>query len=149
MQLTNEIKAKIFGLYIGCEVQVEGEERICTLSSAVDDGNYKVRYWDADGYEFFWCNISKCKLILRQLFSPFCKLSDEEHSKVLSIIHKSSRHYSIVNANSVIEGGFGNNIPLDLCWEIQDYLRSRGYALPYLNIDLFESGIAIKKTNKK
>lgn len=130
-ELTNKDKARIFALYLGCEI--------------INPDNAFTRNYVCDGFEISL--IEKGQSNNQLILKPLSAILDEDAIEVAKM------NYS--NRDEKIDGAKERYIrstktyilnPVEvLQYPIVDFLRSRGYALPYKGIDLFEAGIAIEK----
>jgi len=150
MELTNEIKARIFGQYLFCPMlrnkNIEGNDVIVqVIPEYIDDILEAV-------YDY--------KLIL----TPLSEITDEDLKElgdlcgiVGEVIIWIRGDYSVTICNTIksrmvkIYYSGSNSRIIDKGFEIieyntliTDYLRSKGYMVPYMGIDLYEAGIAIK-----
>ncbi len=143
--ITNETRAKIFALYLVCD--------ICYENSTTDD----IIVDKLNGVMFDYCiegeitvslpmldaPIQDCQLIL----TPLSEITDEDAIEVAKMNNLLYRK-AISGRNEGIDKqaiAFGKRMAREADFATGDFLRSRGYMLPYMNIDLFEAGIAIKK----
>lgn len=151
MELTNEIKARIFGLYgIGAPVETaDGPGSIlCIYPAAIEVHlNSKVMGQEMKGRkgsgELHYKYLNKdnqVKLLLTKLEN----ITDADCIKAYDC-YPGSENQAINTTrkiNSIKAFIEANDIPYD----IGDALRSLGYHLPYNGINLFQSGIAIERT---
>lgn len=168
--LTAEDKARVFGLYWGCE---------CIVYSHEEGAKNDIRVVSERLLSY---PLHDCQLILR----PLSKISDEDAVEVAKIILSKGSEWQpieivrwdwctkiivkiepgIMDAETTIEMYISivNEGDIEWTWDYKkgnstgmsqqhcpnvshayDFLRSRGYALPYKGIDLFEAGIAIEQ----
>lgn len=166
MEITNEIKAKIFALYIGCYAYVKHQElENFYFNDKIIGISYKKSFdkWGIKTSKSIYdYPISDCQLILK----PLSAITDEDAIEVLFIgeqdesreIIKVKRYdkgisieYRFINKKPELNNSNGycysevgmvfSAFNLGIL-EI-DYLRSKGYMLPYMGIDLFDADIAI------
>lgn len=169
--LTNEERARIFGMYIGnkCLIKIEQGSYSTVLQVTGDMINNYLSYKDGDRVDFVL------------LLTPLSKITDEHAIEVAKIWHpnyywkviKKSKGILLVecddyimwidcvNASFYFEEkyiGFENidahrgekeTTYCENIVEIIDYLRELGYSLPYKGKCLFELGIAIDKDTLK
>lgn len=127
-KITNEIKAKIFAPYVGVAKIYNKHGIQSTLTYSILD-DYFTTYFDTAYIEL----------------TPLEHISDDDlnHlSEVLEVIYPENFVNSIVENSS-----YGAN-PTN-CIGAIDYLRSKGYALPYMDYsvsDLVKNGIIKLKT---
>lgn len=134
MQLTNEIKSKIFHLYCPCEVCIQIDNYGIRKMTGVKQSSPHLLV----GVETL--DIESCKLIL----TPISEITDEDAISAYDIEHPKNEASDLDKVESLKMWIETDAIGRD----VADFLRSRGYALPYMGIDLFETGIAIPKTKK-
>lgn len=143
-EITQEMKAKIFGQYLGSKVLLSSPKytdgyatgTLCGVNSLIDE--YLIS-WD-DGGDW-WVLGGQCQLILKPLEDV---ASDKETCLGVAAIFGvtlQSEHATLDNVRQ-----FGSTRAILECTNIRvaDYLRSRGYHLPYMGIDLYASSIAVK-----
>lgn len=145
VKITTEQIAKVFSLYLGNRVlAAEGTylpltiERLSAIFNASTNLHEK--------------GIGHYKLIL----TPLLELTEKDALDVARIIGvsygndpESDAHFDISGLSYYLHELFEKNsdirdVPGDKLLNLVDYLHSRGYMLPHMGIDLYESGIAIK-----
>lgn len=168
--ITNEMKAKIFGLYIGCECVYDNSMPLSRHAGNILGYDYRYGFMISTKnaiVPFRFVSQEFTQLILTplseitdedaievaRLLDPWLveqmayeltreKISDKGHIITIEGMRDKSRKVRIFlpmghvfcsdNENTINPG-------------VIDFLRSRGYALPYMGIDLFQSNIAIQK----
>lgn len=163
MELTSEIKAKIFGLYLGSPIRVSQNKLFIddTINNGSTIHGHEFTIWDVHdtGYG------SKA-FDVRLILKPISEISDEDAITVAKMlgceveldekiyppnpmlrnIPKLTTDQKLSNIGkrelNILDNTVGVN-PME--FDIADFLRSKSYALPYMGIDLFEAGIAILK----
>lgn len=133
-EMRNEMKAKIFGLHIGCKVAMSDHNPEYTrmLSYRVIDG-HEISIEEA----MMWNK----KLIL----TPLNEITDEDKLAIANIHLASFIDQDAYQKEDRLYLGQLLTTVGTLKPHIIDYLRSKSYALPYMGIDLFESSLAIPK----
>lgn len=144
--MTTEDKARVFGLYIGSMCQrflvdhnvPSGEDDKIQL----DHINFRSLV-DGNGEWYY-------KLILKDL----SEITDEDARGVAKIYYDADaaswqQGQGIVRLLTQEPYIKLVNPRFDKITDIVDFLRSRSYMLPYRGINLFESGIAVKKEEGK
>lgn len=130
MEITNEIKAKVFGQYLGQKIKHDaGIEDLKSVDTQICYAN------------FGWGNAkelgAQCKLVLK----PLSAISDEDAVYVYSTYHKSDPSVCVPKwARRSINNWDG------LPSEISDLLRDRGYDIKNGLLGgktLFDCGLAI------
>jgi hypothetical protein len=153
--ITDEMKARIFGLYWGCEVSYlyllgdthrEGSGRVVGIYMHDDAWVLDLMDWQGAIYPTD-VDENQCRLMLMRLSD----IADEHINGAWDasgigehIIDNSKESFlRMFDPSKCAESDerLGQAIYL----KVYDYLRSKFYALPYENIDLFEAGIAIPK----
>ena len=138
--MTPEQRLQVFMLYPNAKILLHGDV-------------YEVFGWDIgrltlkdeNGLESVYHD--ECQLILRGID----QLTEEEKRELLKMVTKNSG----VTYDHLTIGGvylhFDNNVEGRICEVyslplfMSDYLRSKNIALPYMGIDLFEEGIAVRE----
>ena len=155
---TNEEKARVFAMYLGCKAYDLYAERESVLTGVLST-NVALEYRGLS----FSRNYNEAQLIL----TPLEDITDEDAVEVANIIRpgkwKVKRHaqyikyidvihdeYEYISINIFFLTGkvtpYFDDKPTGQCTlDAHDFLRSRSYALPYKSKCLFESGIAIKE----
>lgn len=134
-EISKEVRAKVFCLYYGCQVQkrndCEDELSIFTFNSSYNIGAV--------------VDDESVQLIL----SDLSDISDEDLIDVSRVAGLSDDEIdSFDNINEESKKAWAANID-DLLYPMADFLRSRGYMLPAHGItDLFEAGIAVRKNKE-
>lgn len=146
-QLSKEDRAKVFALYLGSNVMVSDPfnpndpirpEILVGVIADPTEQFYTIKdAWLRNGYYF---KDSDYKLSLYDLSD----ITGEDANSVLSIIWQDSRQRP-TNGEYMAQN-LHLSLPIWIAMEIQDFLRSRSYALPYKSVNLFDAGIAIRKT---
>jgi hypothetical protein len=138
MGITNEIRAKIFALYLRCEIMNVDQKEI--LIGICGD----MIYSDWRGLKNV-CGIDETQLLL----TPLSKITDEDKIEVAKMAGYDPKLYSIEYSQDTFSfccSSSSSYIELKyLQFGVVDYLRSKSYHIPYQDIDLFEAGIAIEK----
>jgi len=172
MELTNEIKLKIFSNYIGCRVKyigTDGEYKEGMSDTNKDDYNYRFILTGIKK-DNHWCttalfgdilnredlvvdtnietDINDCKLIL----TPLSEITDEDAIELTNILGWKGLNsgeakalfglFFLIKSNDNLKSQLLYDLN-DICM-VYDYLRFKGYMVPYMGIDLYEAGIAIK-----
>lgn len=141
MEISNEIKAKIFAQYFGAKC----EHRVFTIERVWEDrGEFNM---DCDLIELCMDDTEDYKTTL--LLKPLSSITDEDAIEVAKFCHISSHkdnHVLKHEGKDLIENYLYRQSNVNgINWlRVFDYLRSKGYALPYLNYsieDLVEAGI--------
>lgn len=175
-ELTNEDKARVFAMYLGCECIADEQlehwhpfdkgEKGLKVAGVVHETVVIQRIAETVKDKY-----NQCKLLLK----PLSEISDEDAIEVIKIsvrtgkgdysqleytITESSDECKVVSCMSMLGRVYYNGnvflhnedisdfFPIHNHIETTDFLRSRGYALPYKGIDLFGSGIAISNIKK-
>jgi len=139
MEITNEIKAKVFAQYLGQKCKIKNFEPIYVLSHA---GIAHIGITDEVNNVGSPCGFNEIEILLK----PLSQISDEDAIEVAKIQYKSidaERLYH--NAETGKCSAALCNIPT-LCGFACQFLQSRGYDLPnYLlgGKTLNEAGLAI------
>jgi hypothetical protein len=158
MEITDEIKAKVFAQYLGQDAVIETGEK---YTEAFEDGITHV-----DGHLIDWFHEAETVKIK---LKPISAITDEdaiEVAKMFGVTKKIKRHKSN-NCYFVVHGGYDSIsfIENDVTYEdgvsvegdvsrrldVYQYLQSKGYDLPqYLlgNKTLHECGLAIYESDK-
>jgi hypothetical protein len=152
--IAEQTKARIFGLYLGCPVMdVDEPAKRLYLSDVsyhreLDMAMATVA--NEDDIEDWWPrnNLDYIKLLL----SPLRDLTEEDGNAIAKMcggvwLKKDDNFWQIVDKDNQVPEWFILNEYLPM--KITDFLRSRYYALPYMGIDLFGSGIAMVKPKKE
>ncbi|MES2285815.1 MAG: hypothetical protein V4547_09025 [Bacteroidota bacterium] len=137
MEITNEIKAKIFAQYLGQKIQWRdtSETEVTTLTISELDRSEKIT---------FLC----IKLLLKPLFA----ISDED-ALAISVIMQFTELEEETTKIEYIKQVIPNLYPCSSCSKlivlnVFQFLQSKGYDLPQYLLGgktLFESGLAIYK----
>lgn len=164
-KIESGVLAKIFGLYIGCEIKCTGGHFIANSNSKNENGELILSPSIlADCYEKTF-NYSDFKLLL----TPLSEITDEDAIEVGKMCRIRSNdekelaytgimiplfhldNYTWDN-NHLYDNARTRSLIADLrpryMLKVIDFLRFNRYALPYMGIDLFDAGIAIPKTKK-
>lgn len=144
MELNHETRARIFGLYIGCEVQYgyEGRTRTGKLEGLNEKGEAII--FDP-GIKVF-SHYRYVRLDLAQLLlSPLEAITEADAVACYELIFAPDAVARGEKINTVRSWIMRNVIP----YQVADHLRELGYAVDYKGIDLFEAGIAIDRTKKE
>lgn len=173
-ELTFQQISTVYGMHIGCEVWApdpseEQEFRKGYITGYSGEFEVEIQFIEDDGnvYESACYELhGKAKLIL----TPLSEITDKDAIEVARLIrpannYKVIRHGKHIYYVDVTELSFAalnvnifflngkitptfNKEPTGECTrDAVDYLRSRGYMLPYMGIDLYEAGIAIKPSD--
>ena len=130
--ITPEIKACIAALYYG--------QKIMQTTIKHDPNNLSGLMWvepiafKEEGSQYF-LNVT-----------PLQNITDEDAIEVAKIWGDDgqSKIANKVIASRILDENYKAYFPFSTCFKIADYLRSRGYALPYMNYsvsDLVELGV--------
>lgn len=137
----NEIR--IFHLYFGCEVQHDNGTIMGKYVGKLIGYDYRYGYMLSTNNPvapYKYCNPEYCQLILTDL----SEITDEDAEKIAEM--GGYIRATVDNGKAIINYS-DNELRLDHCIEITDFLRSRFYMLPAYGIEnLFEAEIAIRKT---
>jgi len=137
--LTNEQEAKVFGMYAPCEVEhtdsMGAKETARLIAVDFSSGDLVCTEPSGGMYDY---NIQNCKIIAK----PLSEISDEDAVE-MAYIHWPDMRGKDVNVEW-LKMTLGTICRMS---DITDFLRSKSYALPYMGIDLYEAGIAIKPTD--
>lgn len=129
-KISNETFVRIFAAYWGAKVEEENNpKQVQSVNSTLSD------YYKQLDMPFHY------KLLLKSL----SKITDDDKSYCLKIVHQNSRLYGVVNFTYLgrLEC---NAVDADQWQQIIDYLRSKGYDCGYCEIpSLIDAGIAIEK----
>jgi hypothetical protein len=138
--MDNKIKSKIFAAYIGSKVELcqsrfseDSEDRVFTLFGVTKDDWFMV---EESKLVYHFKDSNNDSLLLTSLSN----ISDDDLnflSEILEVIYPENFVNSIVENSS-----YGAN-PTN-CISATDFLRSKGYALPYMGYsveDLVKEGI--------
>lgn len=149
VELSNQEVAKVFAMYLGCEILMEAEQNssepnIDTLQSV----NISGAFWSSDQGNDEGQYFEFCKLLL----TPLEKISDEDAIQVAKINTSNSDYWTVEDGRDTVI----NDIAF-VNYEIYQFLISRSYAVPiWLGIDhpangkdAITLGIAIDKTINK
>lgn len=157
-QLTQEDKARIFAMYLGSECSDRNGEHFESMGLTYMFGEMHVCHYPN-------CNVanavSDCKLHLYDLSD----ISDEDAIEVCKAVDPyiiTDLEYNVVrefHSISVIDTEYGRYVKIyDLTGSVFasgnqncasgaiDKLRELKYSVPYKGINLFDAGIAIRKT---
>lgn len=168
MTHTSEFLSSVFGAYIGCEIDFYTHDK---HYHAVLFGAYRSIAFKMEERVFVYIKtdgdacegkgpLEKCKLIL----TPLSDITDEhaieigkmvnsllfEDEKALSMgrfilnmqFDISIDYVPLLSSDLYI---YGEKIKAKSQCRIIDFLRSKGYHIPYMGVDLFQEGIAIQK----
>lgn len=112
------------------------------------ENNIKVfEYIEATGFDaFYW--FKNGQLILRSID----QLTEEEKRELSKIDGYNLEEITNIDVDETGICFFAYNYQSGYYWEYMgynsaDYLRSKNIALPYMGIDLFAEGIAVRETN--
>lgn len=140
--ITNEMKAKIFALYLGSPFQVE--------YVSVTDGTEKTLKHDClTVFDLYIHNPEKDKYHeLKLILKPLSEITDDDLTEIAKMYggiraKLDDLHLQVIDANNMVPKWF--YLKGDIPHTLVDFLRSKSYALPYIGIDLFESSLAIPK----
>lgn len=134
-EITKELRARIFGLYIGADVTYAHTGEKSYTIKGVDDmfcfvqekvGNVRTCYF-----------IEQCKLLLTKPEN----ITDADAVAAFDLI---GGPVSSENSKVVIVKNWISWNQLD--YDLADLLRSKSYGINYMGINLFDAGIAIEKT---
>ncbi len=160
-ELTNQERAKIFGMYLGCEYIADDEYAkkvhgvtIDALLAGRNKPNRKLlltpleKITDEDAIEvgkifnseYEWKVTSRDNSAITTECHDYIIVLWYDDSSLIDFLEKYEGEENIKAHGGVTGAMSSYNII-----EIIDYLRSKGYALPYKGIDLFKAGIAIEK----
>lgn len=146
MTFSKEEKQKIYALYCGCQIAYPSDDFINSKWipgrwswSVVADTNYSVE---------------NTRLVLK----PLSRISDEDallcaDNLGVDIYFKGTsklvpEELRVQKVKECLFNHIHDFVAINEIVGIIDFLRSKGYALPYQGIDLFEAGVAItSKTN--
>lgn len=145
--MNKEIRAKIFGLYLGCDICMPDGHTATIVSVGLDEfnsiehstGSYGIHHYNGEE-----------KLLLHDLRD----ITDEDLTIVAELL--GCKDYNSIRYEASNGGYFfidyiskrdcNKYAGIDILpFQVADYLRSRGYMLPYNGIDLFEADIAKRK----
>lgn len=125
-ELNNRNKAKFLGNHIGCIIEWYRE----------DDNTWQKSILTP--FDFGYFLTKKCRLLAK----PLSQITDEDAIEV-SLIHggdkKSYTNDELIKGGKIIlkssftPNGFSDS-PMSFIIETIDYLRSKGYALPYMGL---------------
>lgn len=135
--ITNEMKVDIFYLYSKAKVWVTRySPREFTVREMLPEIEEQVS--DFDGK-----HLDKYQLILK----PLSEITDEDKKALSDLFEMGDYANYAEQILAELSGDYGGDWQTNAKDVLQaiDFLRSKGYALPYADIDLFESGIAIPK----
>lgn len=148
MKKTNELPVKAFAAYMPCKLVSTGGK----ITDLVMVGEYPVIAWDENS-ERKWgdSRYEWQKIQLHRL----SELSDEHATEVARILGveysntpDSEKYFDLEGLKSwLIEDVFVSSIGFQAlniltAIELADYLRSKGYALPFHGVDLIDAKIA-------
>ncbi len=138
MEISNEVKAKVFASYWGQKVYGD-------LQDDNEQANYGIVDMDFDNFEF--CVAENMRLVLRSL----ANITDEdaiEVAKLAGYMQNRTRLASIGKSVALnLAGKLGHEWRYVNTWAIYQYLQSKGYSLPswYLGGKTpIEAGIAVE-----
>lgn len=140
MELTNEMRDRIFSLYIGCDIKHSDGSKSQLVGLSPYEGLAQVLNNSGDD----WWNYHDDKIILK----PLSSISDENIIEIAELagIESGSTQQLIKEVKQWL---FGYNDGIDTdsdnksnYLKVADFLRSKSYALPYMGQDLFTLGIA-------
>jgi len=153
MEISNEVRDKIYGAHIGCEVKCK-----------------KLSGWTLSRHTttlslHFLANYSD--RIDKLLLTPLSAISDEHAVEVAKLVNENAINrehcaipFQVVREDNRTDVWFGfdcvhiyhNGSILDnkttgwVNMDVSDFLRSKSYHVPYMGIDLFETNIALDVT---
>lgn len=144
MELTQQDKAMVFAMYIGSDIKVSDSKKQYNLIGVVRNNCTVI---GTQGM-VKTSGIDICKLILKDLSD----ITDEDAIEVGKIFSKNSGTWQQGRGvlHFLLSGNFQplGGIDFDTITNIIDYLRSKSYMLCCKGINLFDAGIAIRKTKK-
>lgn len=171
MNYTNEFLARVYGAYMGCDVEYQGRDGRPDkyfIDTTKDDYNFQFRLSGFKGQDVFGdiilntgelisdeaeADVKDCKLLLTLL----SEITDEDAIEVASRQYDDAarfdRDYLVYEGRLIVNEGTGEYHKQHLlhCYkDMVDYLRSKGYDCGYGEIpSLIDAGIAIKQTTNK
>lgn len=124
-ELTNEQIARIFAMYLGCELKYEDNSHTTTLESVSTSGLLGDENRDESGEG--WYDASDCKLLL----TPLSAISDEDAIEAAKIIRGEGNWHICVGIEIIgrmyktsMDRATGRYI------QLHQFLIQRGYAVP-------------------
>lgn len=163
-------KIKVFGLYLGCEIEITSAKGTIGTLAAIN-ANHNTITVNQDENSGWVATVDECQLIL----TPLEQISDEDAIEVVKIaaqaggidlegigvsVRERNQEWIHLNVGHMtLALSFENGDVFPYCTDSPsimfppnnvahaiDYLRSRYYNLPYMGMDLVENGIAVLKT---
>jgi len=162
MEITNEIKSKVFAQYLGNKVEYQDRTGIICTYYLPANANYKSSYWicslEEEGNREMSCsaNINDCKLILK----PISALTNEDAIEVAvlaGMVRPMNRFEFVISRHinytkHILSEYFEGYRPTEeiitgnVWLSIFQYLQSKGYDIPQHLLGgktLFECELAI------
>ncbi len=148
---------RVYGMYIGAEVEygvMLGDREIYDRGTLIgvtldEEGEIQLHVKNGNGF------INHCNEEDKLLLKPLSEISDADINEAWEFvgmdlyINDFGKDYFLRTFNpfkaSEMDNRFGQGVYLLM----YDFLRSRGYALPYKGQCLFQSGIAINSSENK
>ena len=137
-------RLQVFMLYPNAkvnEIQLEGIFTIAEIDKRTN--NFILRN---DNFQRFIADVRNCQLILRGID----QLTEEEKRELAGIIGLDEKYADDCVLGLRVNHYFENtwifrNSTFQRIVDAADYLRSKNIALPYMGIDLFKEGIAVRE----
>lgn len=138
MEITNEIKAKVFAQYLGQKVNAEGSrlELISVCFNHIVCYNPPIGEVEGDEVEFDFS--------IYLMLKPLSAITDEDAIEVAKITQENESYHNAGVGKMVVKGKWKFN--MEKYFFIHQFLQSKGYDLPnYLlgGKTLHEAGLAI------
>jgi len=142
-----EIKARIQCLYIGCELFVPDEPKETWYPFDKNEGGLKLV--GINGSQLIVQRIAEHKYDLynqtQLLLTPLQNITDEDAIECVGYLIKLGiGSPAFINPKQYCIEAYNSGGTLFMVYSVVDYLRSRGYALPYMSYsvsDLVELGV--------
>jgi hypothetical protein len=129
--MNSESKAKFFASYIGCNFI--SDDCLTTLDHIILDSDNPYGWINTIGQRIYTAD---GQIVLKDLSS----ITDEQDIEVTKIFYPLSENSAITEDEF---SAFGINSPAKRIIELIDYLRSKGYALPFMSYsveDMVQAG---------
>lgn len=151
--MSKEDRARVFALYLGCDLDLGDNEHTATLAGVGMDDFTSIEH-STGSYGEHSIHDQSTKLILKDL----SEISDEdavEVAKILKVSYsnnpESDACFDITGLAYFLQELFETgsdvmSVTGDKFLLLSDYLRSKSYMLPYKGQDLFTTGIAVKES---
>lgn len=149
--ITNEKKLskdqwmKVLSLYIGCSVKI-GSIQPVRLTKINTEGETVGGVHEEYGFMRNGIWLLDGTPAVRLILKPLSEITESDLTEIAKMYggiraKLDDLHLQVIDANNMVPKWF--YLKGDIPHTLVDFLRSKSYMLPYMGIDLFESGIAI------